>query len=119
MKFYALLDNDGFILSISKKELDKFNSVIVPDSWMLEFVKYFDKFRVDEKGILQHPNDLPDIKTQDLSNQVSVMAAVNSQLTDVLSQNALIQAQSSNSIDQVASTLSQLAIASAMSTSNI
>ena len=85
MFYYVTTDEHGFITKISKdKQVStedvKWYSVFIEEEDQSNFVTYFDKYRVDDKGILRMPQNLPEVTVSTLKKQLDVAINANTKL---------------------------------------
>lgn len=89
MFYYVTTDEQGFITKISKdKQVStedvKWYSIFIPDEDQSNFVTYFDKYRVDDKGILLMPQNLPEVTVSTLKKQLDAAMNTNAKLEATL-----------------------------------
>ena len=85
MFYHVTTDEQGFITKISKdKQVStedvKWYSRFIPDEDQSNFVTYFDKYRVDDEGILRMPQNLPEVTVSTLQKQLDAAMNTNTKL---------------------------------------
>ena len=89
MFYHVTTDEQGFITKISKdKQVStedvKWYSIFIPDEDQSNFVTYFDKYRVDDEGILRMPQNLPEVTVSTLQKQLDAAISNNANLKTAL-----------------------------------
>jgi len=72
MEYYITKDDKGFVNVLPELEpKDGYTKVEVGETDKEYFLRYYDKYRVDDDGRLQAPGNLPDISIDTLVNTIN------------------------------------------------
>lgn len=111
MNYYVQTDTNGFVKALTKDQQDDYTLIFVPDAWEDNFVRYFDKFRVNDQGVLTNPGNLPEVTLSNIQDELSKTSSSASALSNTISailQNQVADSAKLDSVTQLASLVSTL-----------
>lgn len=109
MYIYITYDSDGYLTDLSVTEKEGYTKVYANADWSKQMLKYTSKFRYDvNSGHILNPGNLPENNVDDVAKSVSSLSNNMGQVTDSITEVALVASKGLMGSSQAQTALTQI-----------
>jgi len=109
MYIYITYDSDGYLTDLSITEKEGYTKVYANADWSKQMLKYTSKFRYDvNSGHILNPGNLPENNIDDVAKSVSSQSNNMGQVTDNITEVALVASKGLMGSSQAQTALTQI-----------
>lgn len=109
MYIYITYDTDGYLIDLSITEKEGYTKVYANADWSKQMLKYTSKFRYDvNSGHILNPGNLPESSIDDVAKSVSALSNNMGQVTDSITEVALVASKGLMGSSQAQTALTQI-----------
>ena len=109
MYIYITYDSDGYLTDLSVTEKEGYTKVYANADWSKQMLKYTSKFRYDvSSGHILNPGNLPENNIDDVAKSVSSLSNNMGQVTDSITEVALVASKGLMGSSQAQTALTQI-----------